>query len=60
MSTETRATIRDLMGLRLKCTATLQLQTATALTGKGQDELRKHFLQSAELMLEAMKELSNG
>lgn len=52
------AAIRDLLAIRMKATATLQMQMATALTGKGQDELRAHFIESATLLLDAAKELS--
>lgn len=50
--------IRHLLSIQLKATGALQLQMAAALIGKGQDELRKHFSQSAELMLKAAKELA--
>lgn len=49
--------IRDLLVIRLKATAALQLQMAGALVGKGQDELCKHFMESAKLMAEVCKEL---
>lgn len=48
----------DMLALRLRLTATLQLQMAAALIGKGQDELRKHFGESAELMLTASKAIA--
>lgn len=51
--------MRDMLALRLKLTAKLQMQMATALTGKGQDELRKHFIDSAGLLIEAAKELQS-
>lgn len=54
------AAVRDLLAIRLRATAALQLQMAAALIGKGQDELRQHFQSSAELMLVAHKEISNG
>jgi len=50
--------IRELLVIQLKATAALQLQMAAALIGKGQDELRNHFLQSSRLMAETVKELS--
>lgn len=50
--------IRDLLRIRMRAMAALQLQLAAALAGKGQDELRKHLSDSAELLLEAHKELS--
>jgi len=49
--------IRDLLAIRLRATAALQLQMAAALMGKGQDELRQHFMDSASLMAEAIREL---
>jgi hypothetical protein len=52
------AAIRDLLAIRMKATATLQMQMATALTGKGQGGLRRHFIDSATLLLDAAKELS--
>ena len=58
MSPETRSAIRDLLVTRLKATALLQMELATALTGKGQDELRQHFIDSSGLLIEAAKELS--
>lgn len=50
--------IRELLVIRMKATATLQMQMATALNGKGQDELRSHFIDSATLLLDAAKELA--
>lgn len=55
---DSKQAIRDLLGIQLRATAALQLQMAAALLGKGQDELRSHFMQSAELMAKASKELS--
>jgi uncharacterized membrane-anchored protein YhcB (DUF1043 family) len=52
--------LRELLGIQLMAMGALQLQMAAALIGKGQDELRNHFAQSAELMLRASKEMSNG
>lgn len=50
----------SLLVIRLKATASLQLQMAAALTGKGQDELRQHFGQSAELMIKAARALAES
>lgn len=49
---------RDLLRIQLRATAALQAQMAAALLGKGQDELRKHFTDSADLLMRAHKELS--
>jgi len=56
----TRADIalRELLVIRMKATAQLQMQMATVLTGKGQNELRAHLIDSASLLIEAGKELS--
>lgn len=59
-SDHARRQYRNLMAMRLAATAKLQTELAVALIGNGQDELRKHFLESAGLMLEAAKELSDG
>jgi len=53
-----RKQIRDLIAIQCKAMAALQLQMAAALIGKGQDELRQHFQQSAEVLAKAAKELS--
>lgn len=53
MSDTLSAQINDLLAIQLMATAKLQFQMAEALIGKGQDELRRHFAQSAELMLKA-------
>ena len=50
--------LRDLLCIQLRATAALQMQMSAALLGKGQDELRKHFADSAELLMRADKELS--
>jgi hypothetical protein len=47
----------ELLVLRLKATAMLQMQMAAALTGKGQDELQAHFVSSSKLLIEAAREL---
>jgi uncharacterized membrane-anchored protein YhcB (DUF1043 family) len=52
------ASIRDLLCLQLKAMAALQSQMAAALLGKGQDELRKHFTESAELLMKARAALA--
>jgi hypothetical protein len=49
--------ISGLVAIQLKAMAALQMQMAAALTGNGQDELRKHFLDSASLMMRAVKAL---
>lgn len=49
---------RELLAIQLKACAALQLQMAAALIGKGQDELRAHFMQSAEIMAKAIRGLS--
>ena len=48
---------RDFLVIAMKATAQLQMQMATALNGKGQDELRSHFIDSASLFLDAAKAL---
>ncbi len=58
MSADTQKAIRDLIAIQCKATAALQLQMAAALIGKGQDQLREHFQQSAETLARAAKELS--
>lgn len=58
MSDRPRQAQREILAFQLKACAALQLQMAAALIGKGQDELRAHFQQSAELMVKAIKELS--
>lgn len=55
--TDYRNTIRSLLCTRLRAMASIQMQMATALNGKGQDELRNHFIESAGVMLEAVKEM---
>lgn len=55
--TDIRNSIRSLLCTRLKAMAMIQMQMATALTGKGQDELRAHFIESAGMMIEAAKEI---
>lgn len=57
MTQKTTTAIRDLLAIHLKATALLQMQMATALTGKGQDELRRHFIDSAGLLIEAAGEV---
>lgn len=52
--------LRSLLRTRLKATAMLQMEMATALTGKGQDELRQHFIDSSTLMLDAAREMADG
>lgn len=52
------ATLRGLLCIQLRATAALQMQMSAALLGKGQDELRKHFADSAELLMRADKELT--
>lgn len=52
-----RNSIRSLLCTRLKAMATIQMQASIVLTGKGQDELRAHFIESAGMLLEAAKEL---
>lgn len=52
-----QADLRELTAIRLRAMAALQLQMAAALVGKGQDELRRHFADSAELMIEAASRL---
>lgn len=52
-----RKDIRELLAIRCKATAVLQYQMAAALVGKGQDELRKHFSDSAELLIAVADEL---
>jgi hypothetical protein len=49
--------MRSLLCTRLRAMARIQMQMATALTTKGQDELRKHFIESAGMMIEAVKEM---
>jgi uncharacterized membrane-anchored protein YhcB (DUF1043 family) len=49
--------IKSLLAIQLKAMASLQLQMSATLTGKGQDELRKHFMESAEIMIKAAEEL---
>jgi hypothetical protein len=46
---------RSLLATRMRLMADMQAQMAAALFGKGQDELRKHFIDSADLLLEASK-----
>lgn len=48
---------RELLVIRLRAMATIQAQMAAALIGKGQDELRKHFNDSANMLTEAHKAL---
>lgn len=48
----------DLLVARLKLTADLQAQMAGALTGKGQDEIRNHFIDSADLLFAAAKAIA--
>jgi hypothetical protein len=54
-----RRQLADLMAIRLMATAQLQFQMATALIGKGQDELRRHFAGGAEMMIEAAEMLKS-
>lgn len=49
--------INDMIAIQLMATAKLQFEMASALIGKGQDELRKHFASSAELMIKAAQAL---
>ena len=49
--------ITGLVAIQLKAMAALQLQMAAALTGKGQDELREHFIDSAKIMMRAVQAL---
>lgn len=55
---DTDAALRGILCIQLRATAALQSQMSAALIGKGQDELRKHFNDSAELMMRAHKALS--
>lgn len=43
-----------LLSLRLRAMAKLNAQLAAALTGRGQDELRKHLNDCADLMIQAV------
>lgn len=49
---------RDVLSISLRATASLQMQMAAALIGKGQDELRKHMQDSAELHLKSVAALA--
>lgn len=55
-----REAIRETLAMRLCVSADLNMQLAAKLIGQDQDELRKHFLGTAELMLDAAKALSAG
>jgi len=55
---EHRKQIRELLAMQCNAMAALQLEMAAVLIGKGQDELRQHFQQSAEVLAKAAKELS--
>lgn len=57
MSDASKQAIRDLLAIQCKATATLQLQMAAALVGKGQDQLREHFMDSARVLVKAATEL---
>lgn len=48
---------REFLVIRLRAMAMMQAQMAAALFGKGQDELRKHFNDSANMLTEAHKAL---
>lgn len=48
---------RDVLSISLRATASLQMQMAAVLIGKGQDELRKHLQDSAELHLKSVAAL---
>lgn len=50
--------LRDLMATRLRLSAKLNTELAASLTGAGHDVLRRHFLDTADLMLQAARELS--
>lgn len=60
MSDALKQAQRDLLSLQCKATAALQLQMSSALTGKGQDELRKHFAKSAELFVKCARHIADG
>jgi len=52
-----RSAIRGAVSLQCRLTAKLQMEMASVLTGKGQDELRDHFIESSRVLLSAAKEL---
>lgn len=49
--------LNGLLATRLRLQAQLNLELASALVGKGQDELLKHFTDDAKVLLEAAKAL---
>lgn len=53
-----RAAIREILAIRLKLQAAFETELAAKLVGQDQGELARHFLQTAELMLEASRELN--
>ncbi len=53
MSATTAQMSRELVQIQLRASAALNMQLATSLIGRGQEEMRKHFLQTAEVMMSA-------
>lgn len=57
MIDETRAAIREITAMRCRLMAQEQTNLAAVLTGAPETALRRHFLESAFLLLEAAKAL---
>lgn len=53
MSAASELARRELLQIQLRASAALNMQLAAALIGRDQDEMRKHFQQTAEVMLSA-------
>ena len=58
MSIGDRTAIREMLAIRLKLQAAFETELAAKLVGQDQGALARHFLQTAELMLEASRELN--
>lgn len=53
MSAATKQLSREIVQIQLRASAALNMQLAASLIGRGQEEMRKHFLQTAEVMMSA-------